>query len=568
MTAETDPAQQPEERHPPPAVRRGTAAAWLTTTDHKRIALLTLGTALVMFVVVGVLALIVRAQLTLPDQHLVSNDFYNGLFTIHGSGMIYLVVTPVAIALGLYLVPLQVGAPAVAAPRLAMTGFWLYLAGTVLIFSGFATALGPAAGGWYSYPPLNSSRYLPGTGQSLWIAGVFIAVLGMIFQAGTVLWTALLKRATPVTLLRMPVFTWSSIATNLMVIGAFPSLLAAMALLAWGRVFPNIFTENLWNIAYQHLFWFFAHPVVYVMFFPFVGVVAEVLSTFSGRRFFGYRATVVSLLVFAAFSMSVWGHHMFSTGQASNDYYSLTSILLLVPAGVEYFGFLATVVGGQLRFTVPMLFAIAFVPQFLVGGLTGIMVATPVIDYQVTDSYFIVAHWHYTLAAGSLFGMFAAFHFWFPKATGLLLDERLGRWQFWLLTIGTNVTFLPMFWLGLEGMPRRIATYLPQDGFTTANVMASVGAVFIALSVIVTIANVVTSVRDRRRPAGDDPWQGFTLEWATSSPPPPTNFDRAHPLPRVPSFAPLLDEREREEGEEHAGDDPAEHGGLRSGGGR
>jgi cytochrome c oxidase subunit 1 len=561
VTAETD--QEPQQDVPPPS-RRGTAAAWLTTTDHKRIALLTLGTALVFFVISGVLALVIRAQLTLPDQRLVTNDLYNGLFTIHGSGMIYLVLTPVAIALGLYLVPLQIGAPAVAAPRLAMTGFWLYLAGAVLIFSGFVSALGPAAGGWYSYPPLASGRYTPGAGETLWIAGVFVAVVGMILQAGTVLWTALLKRARPVTLLRMPVFTWSTVATNLMVIGSFPSLLAAMALLAWGRAFPDLFDQNLWNIAYQHLFWFFAHPVVYVMFFPFVGVVAEVLSTFSGRRFFGYRGTVVSLLVFAAFSMSVWGHHMFSTGQASNDYYSLTSILLLVPAGVEYFGFLATVVGGRLRFTVPMLFAVAFVPQFLVGGLTGIMVATPVIDYQVTDSYFIVAHWHYTLAAGSLFGMFAAFYFWFPKATGLLLDERLGRWHFWLLVVGTNATFLPMFWLGLHGMPRRIATYLPQDGFTTANIIATVGSAFIALSMIVAIANVVTSVRDRRRPAGDDPWQGLTLEWATASPPAPTNFDEAHPLPPVRSFTPLLDERDRESAE-GTGDDPAGHGGMRTG---
>jgi cytochrome c oxidase subunit 1 len=548
-------------QRPAPAAGRGTAAAWLTTTDHKRIALLTLGTALFLFLVAGVLAMIIRAQLTLPDRHLVGNDMYNGLFTIHGSGMIYLVVTPIAIALGVYLVPLQIGAPAIAAPRVAMAGFWLYLAGALTIFSGFLTALGPATAGWYSYPPLSGSRYTPAAGQSLWIAGVFLAVLGLTLQAGTVLWTALLKRGPGVTMLRIPVFTWSTIATNLMVIGSFPSLLAAMGLLGWGRVFPQLFTENLWNIGYQHLFWFFAHPVVYVMFFPFVGVVAEVLSTFSGRRFFGYRGTVISLLVFAAFSMSVWGHHMFSTGQASNDYYSLTSILLLVPAGVEYFGFLATLVGGHLRFRVPMLFALAFVPQFLVGGLTGIMVATPVIDYQVTDSYFIVAHWHYTLAAGSLFGIFAAVYFWFPKATGLMLDERLGRWHFWLLLVGTNVTFLPLFWLGLHGMPRRIATYLPGDGFTTANVVSTAGTAVLALGVLVGVVNVVTAVRYRRRPAPDDPWEGFTLEWATSSPPPPLNFDEAHPLPAVRSFAPLLDERERSEQE--AGDDPAEHGARR-----
>jgi cytochrome c oxidase subunit I len=545
----------------PPERVRATAGAWLTTTDHKRIALLTIGTASFLFLVVGILALVIRAQLAVPDRHLVSNDMYNGLFTIHGSGMIYLVMTPIAIALGLYLVPLQVGAPNVAAPRVAMTGFWFYVVGALLIFGGFLTALGPATGGWYSYPPLADSRYTPGVGQSLWIAGVFIAVVGMMLQAGTVLWTTLLKRGRGVTMLRMPVFTWSSVATNLMVIGSFPALLAAMALLGVGRVFPQVFTDNQWNIGYQHLFWFFAHPVVYVMFFPFVGTVAEVLSTFSGRRFFGYRATVVSLLVFAGFSMSVWGHHMFSTEQSSNDYYSLTSILLLVPAGVEYFGFLATLVGGKLRFPAPMLFALAFIPQFLVGGLTGIMVATPVVDYQVTDSYFIVAHWHYTLAAGSLFGMFAAFYFWFPKATGLLLDERLGRWHFWLMVVGTNATFLPMFWLGLDGMPRRIATYLPGDGLSLPNLISSVGAAVLALGVFFWVINVVTSVRYRRRPAGDDPWGGLTLEWATSSPPAPTNFDDEHPLPPVRSFAPLLDEREREE---TAGENPEQHGTIGS----
>ncbi len=528
----------------PPQRVRATAGAWLTTTDHKRIALLTLGTALFLFLVVGVLALIIRAQLAVPDQHLVSNDMYDGLFTIHGSGMIYLVMTPVAIALGVYLVPLQIGAPNIAAPRLTMTGFWFYLAGTLLIFGGFLTALGPAAGGWYSYPPLVDSRYSPGVGQSLWIAGVFVAVLGLILQAATVLWTTLLKRGRGVTMLRMPVFTWSSIATNLMVIGSFPSLLAAMALLGWGRMFPQVFTANLWNIGYQQLFWFFAHPVVYVMFFPFVGTVAEVLSTFAGRRFFGYRATVVSLLVFAGFSMSVWGHHLFVTQQVSNDYYSLTSILLLVPAGVEYFGFLATLVGGALRFPTPMLFALAFIPQFLVGGLTGIMVATPVFNYQANGSYFIVAHWHYTLAAGSLFGMFAAFYFWFPKATGLLLDDRLGRWHFWLMVVGTNATFLPMFWLGLDGMPRRVASYLPGDGLALPNMISSAGAAVLALAVLIWVINVVTSVRYRRLQAGDDPWGGLTLEWATASPPAPTNFDEDHPLPPVRSFAPLLDERE------------------------
>lgn len=530
---------------------RPLVVSWLTTTDHKRIALLTLATAMFLFFVVGFLALVIRAQLAQPGLEIVSTNTYNALFTVHGSGMIYLVVTPFAIALGVYLVPLQVGAPAIAAPRVAMFGFWLYLAGALSIFAGFATANYPAAG-WYAYPPLSDGAFSPGYGESLWIAGVVLAATGMILQAATVLWTALLKRAAGMTMLRMPVFTWSAVATNLMVIAAFPALLVAMGMLAIGRLYPSVFTQNSWNVGYQNLFWFFAHPVVYVMFFPFVGCVAEVLATFSGRRFFGYRAAVLSFLTFSAFSMSVWGHHMFSTGQSSNNYYSLMSILLIAPAGVEYFDMIGTIIGGKLRFRTPMLFALAFIPQFLVGGLTGIMVATPVIDYQVTDSYFIVAHWHYTLVAGSVFGLFAGFYFWFPKATGLMLDERLGKLHFWLLVVGTNLTFLPMFWLGFAGMPRRYATYLPSDGFTTPNLISSVGAAVFALAQIVFAVNIQKSVRLRRRPAPDDPWEGQTLEWATSSPPPRTNYDAAHPLPPIRSYAPLLDLREQRRRDDHA----------------
>jgi cytochrome c oxidase subunit 1 len=535
---------RPVAEAPPPAPRRArtTVLEWLTSTDHKRIALLTLGTAVVLLVAIGALALTMRAQLAQPQMHVLSNERYNQFFTVHGSGMIYLVMTPFAIGLGLYLVPLQIGAPNVAAPRTTMCGYWLYLGGAVTMLSGFATSTGAADHGWYAYPPLAGTRYTPGPGVDLWIAGVTLAGLGMLLIGATVLWTALVKRAPGMTLLRMPVFSWSVVATNLMVIGAFPSLLAAMAILAAGRVNPDLFTQNVWNIGYQHVFWFFGHPVVYVMFFPFVGAVAEVLAAFGGRRYFGYRITVVSLLAFAALSMSVWGHHMFTTGQAENDYYSLTSILLLVPAGLEYFGFLATVLGGRLRFPTPMLFALAFVPQFLIGGLTGIMVATPAVDYQVTDSYFIVGHWHYTLAAGSLFGFFAGFYYWFPKATGLRLRERLGKAHFWLWLAGTNATFLPMFWLGLHGMPRRISSYLPEDGFATANLIATLGSGLLAVGTVVFLVDLVISAV-RRRPAGDDPWGGFTLEWATSSPPPPQNFDPDHPLPPIRSYAPLLDLR-------------------------
>ncbi len=517
--------------------------SWLITTDHKRIAILTGGTALVLFLGMGVLALLMRYQLARPDNRFLPEQVYNEIFTIHGSGMIYLAITPFALAMGLYLVPLQVGAPNVAAPRTTMFGYWVYLGGALIMLSGFSVSTGTAATGWTNYTPLSDSRFSPGAGQDLWILGVFLSTVGMILIGGSVLWTALLKRAPGMTMRRLPVFTWSMITTNLMVIGAFPALLAALVLVVIGRMLPSVFMNNLWNIGYQNLFWFYAHPVVYVMFFPFVGAVAEVLATFSGRRFFGYPGTVLALLAFAGLSMSVWGHHMFTTGQSADDYYSLTSIALLIPAGVEYFGMLGTILGGRLRFRTPMLFALAFIPQFLIGGLTGIMVGTTAVDYEVRGSYFIVAHFHYTLLAGSVFGLFAGFYFWFPKITGYHLREGLGRLHFWLMVVGTNLTFLPMFWLGLYGMPRRVATYQPQDGFSTLNLLSSCGAAVLAIAMIVFVANVFVSAR-RRRPAGSDPWGGFTLEWFTTSPPPPLNFEGVT-LPPITSYAPLLDLRNR-----------------------
>jgi cytochrome c oxidase subunit I len=529
-----------------PAAPEATAREWLTSTDHKRIGLLTLGTASVLMLVAGSLAMAIRAQLATPDSAYLSNDRYDQFFTMHGSAMIFLVMTPFALGMGLYLVPLQVGAPNLAAPRLTMGAFWLYLSGGLIMFAGFLTASGASDTGWYAYPPLSSSRWTPGYGVSLWIAGVALVAIAMLIMAGTILWTVLLARAPGMTMLRLPVFTWSVVAAALMVIGSFPMLLAADGLLAAGRFDPNLYTHNSWNIAYQHVFWFFGHPVVYIMFFPYLGAVAEVLATFAGRKFFGYKFVVASLLTFAAFSMAVWGHHMFTTGQSPNNYFSLTSIALILPAGIEYFDMLATVLGGRLRFPTPMLFALAFIPQFLIGGLTGIMSGTPALDYQIQDSYFLVAHWHYTLAAGSLFGLFAGVYFWFPKATGRLLDERLGKAHFWLWCLGTNMTFLPMFWLGFVGMPRRIPTYLSSDGFTTGNVISSCGAALLALGTSVFLWNVLVTLRS---PAGapDDPWAGHSLEWATSSPPPALNFDTAHPVPPIHSYAPLLDLREQAE---------------------
>ncbi|MFF9408088.1 cbb3-type cytochrome c oxidase subunit I [Streptomyces anandii] len=535
--------------------RAGGRLMSLTSTDHKHIGLLIIATSLTLLSLVGVLALLMRSQLALPDETFLDAHTYNQLFTIHGSGMIYMVMTPFALGLGVYLVPLQIGAPGIAMPRTTLLGYWFYVCGTVVMLSGFATTEGAHPDGWFSYPPLADSRHSPSVGSDLWIVGVFIAVTGTILIGWTVLWTVLRKRAPGMTMMRMPVFSWSMVATCLMVVGSFPALLAALGMLAVGRVDPTVFASNVWNIGYQHIFWFYGHPVVYVMFFPYLAAVGEVLAVFSGRRFFGYKGTVLALLTFAALSMSVWGHHMFATGQAANDYYSLTSILLLIPAGIEYFALIGTILGGRLTFRTPMLFALAFIPQFLIGGLTGIMVGTPVIDYHVTDSYFVVGHLHYVLFAGSAFGLFAAVYYWFPKATGVLLREGLGKLHFWLLVAGTNLTFLPMFGLGYLGMPRRVYTYDAVDGFGWLNLLSSCGAGVLATGMLVFMFNVVESLRSKR-PAGDDPWGGQTLEWATSSPPAEVNFTPEHPLPPITSYAPLLDLRQRgREAAEGAGAD-------------
>lgn len=528
-----------------PEASRSGVWGWANSTDHKRIGILMFATALALFVLMGALALVMRTQLMFPDQHLVGNQAYNELFTLHGSGMIYLVVTPLAMALGVYLVPLQIGAPGIAAPRATLFGYWLYVAGAIALLLSVVPTHG-ASDGWYAYVPLSTSRYSPGIGMDLWLLGTFLSVAAMTVVGSTVLWTALRMRAPGMTLMRMPILTWSVVASALMVVASFPALLASDTLIAVGRYFPDVFRNDTWTIGYQFIFWFYGHPVVYVMFFPFVGCVAEVIATFSGRRYAGYKPTVLSLLVFAALSMAVYGHHMFTTGQAADDYFSLVSILLSVPAGIEYFGFLSNLLTGRLRFPTPMLFALAFVPQFLVGGLTGIMIASPVLDYHFHGTYFIVGHFHYTLFAGSVFGFFAGFYFWFPKVTGYLLDERLGKAHFVLMCVGTNATFLPMLVEGYMGMPRRVATYPAGLGYGLPSFVATIGSYLIGLSVLIVAVNVVQSLLVTRRRAGPDPWTGQTLEWATSSPPPVFNYNRRFPIPAITSYAPLVDRRERQ----------------------
>jgi cytochrome c oxidase subunit I len=521
--------------------RRASLLEVLSSTDHKRIGLITTVTAFCFFLLGGSLALTMRTELARPGLQFLSDHAYNELFTIHGSTMFYLFAVPVVLGVGLYFVPLQLGAARIVWPRLALAGYWLIAAGGVIMYAGFLTQGGAASFGWTAYFPLSDSQATPGMGAEFWIIAVILATVGASAQAVSLLATIIRLRAPGMTLLRMPLFAWSELVTVFMVITGFPVLIVAMVLLFADRQGASIFSSSPeGSVTWQHLFWFYGHPVVYVVFFPLVGVVGEAIATFSRRRFFGFRTTIVSLLLFSAISMSVWGHHMFATNQVSNRYFSLTSTILLVPAGIEYFGFLATMAGGRIRLASPMLFSIGFVLLFLIGGLTGIMVASPPLDYHVHDSYFVVAHFHYTVFGGTVFGLLAAIHFWFPKVTGRLLDEGLARVSFVLIFLGALVAFIPMFFLGSEGMTRRVADYLPLHDWTLLNTISTVGAFTIFAGFLVFLVNVVRSLR-RGALAGPDPWEGQTLEWATPSPPPRHNFSA---LPPIRSHTPLFDLRE------------------------
>ena len=535
-----------------PTARIPRLTGWLgaaISTDHKRIGL-TLGVcSLFWFLLGGVFALLMRTQLAQSNMHFVSDNSYNELFTMHGSTMIYLFVTPMAIALALYLVPLQIGALRLSAPRLALAGLWTWICGGLVMQQGWFASGGAGRAGWSSYAPMSNGTNTPGVGQDLWVIGVILCAAGMTVMAGCVVATVARRRAPGMSLLRMPVFTWTALVSVLMVVASFPILVLAMVLLYIDRHGGHIFEGFAGAIDYQDLFWFFGHPVVYVMFFPYLGGAAEAIAVSAHKRWFGYTAFVVSIMAFAALSMAVWSHHMYVTGGVTNQYFAFTSTLLLVPAGIEYFDMIGTLIGGSIVLRTSMLFALTFFLQFLVGGLSGIFVASPVLDYHAYGTYIVVAHFHYTLFAGSIFGFFAAVYHWFPKVTGALLRESLGKLQLLLMVVGTNLTFFPMFFLGNDGMPRRVSRYPAHPGWGTLNLLETIGAGIIALGVLVFLINVFVSLR-RRVVAGDDPWLGHTLEWATTSPPPALNFER--PLPPIRSYAPLLDlrlealDRERE----------------------
>lgn len=534
-----------------PAADRGVLAA-LASTDHKVVGVRVALTALAFFLAGGVLALLMRSELADPGLQVVSHSGYDQLFTMHGSTMIFIVVIPVALAFCVYMVPLQVGAAAISGARWALAGSWLIPLGGLVMWSGWLTRDGAGRAGWYAFDPLSDRANTPGEGMDLWVCGVILATLGSIFLAGCVLATVLRRRAPGMTMLRLPPFTWTALATCLLVLFSFPSLVVAMGLLMADRHGAQL----LGPITYQHLFWFYGHPAVYVMFFPFVGMVAEAASVFSGRRFFGYRPFVIALLGFTALSMSAWAHHMFTTGAVPNQLFALTSTALIVPAGVEYFDIIGTLWRGAIRFKVALLFVVGFLMQFLLGGLSGVFVASPVLDYHATDSYIVVAHFHYTLFAGSVFGLFAGVYMWWPKITGRYLSEGLGRWHFGLTLVGTSLTFLPQFILGMDGMARRLPDYSASEGWTGLNQVSTVGSFLIALGTLLFLVAVVRSLRGPATAPADAWGTGMSLEWAASSPPARHNFER---LPPIRSYAPLFDLRHPEEGPDDEEVGPLRH---------
>ncbi len=513
----------------------------LRTTDPKDIAILYLVASFAFFMVGGLMALLMRAELGAPGQQFLSNEQYNQLFTMHGTIMLLLYATPILFGFANYIVPLQIGAPDVAFPRLNAFSFWAFLFGGLTVMSGFLTPGGAADFGWFAYTPLSDAIHSPGYGADLWIVGLALAGLGTILGGVNFITTIVCMRAPGMTMFRMPIFTWNIFVTAILVLIAFPILTAALFGLLVDRHFgAHVFDPaNGGVILWQHLFWFFGHPEVYIVALPFFGIVSEVFPVFARKPVFGYKGLVYATISIAALSVAVWAHHMYATGAVLLAFFSLTTFLIAIPTGVKFVNWIGTLWKGQITFETPMMFALGFLVTFLFGGLTGILLASPPIDFHVSDTYFVVAHFHYVLFGTIVFATYSGIYFWFPKMTGRMMDETLGKVHFWLTFIGFHTTFLVQHWLGNEGMPRRYADYLPTDGFTTLNVISSIGAFVLGASTLPFIWNVFRSYRYGRVVTVDDPWGfGNSLEWATSCPPPRHNFTE---LPRIRSERPAFE---------------------------
>ena len=518
-----------------------TVVRWLTSTDHKVIGNLYFITSMTFFFIGGIMALLIRAELTNPGSQFISNEQYNQMFTMHGSIMLLLFATPLFAGFANAIMPLQIGAPDVSFPRLNMLAYWFYLFGGLVVMSAYFTPGGAADFGWFAYAPLSGSVYTPGVGGDLWLLGFTLGGLGTILGAVNFLTTIICMRAPGMTMFRMSIFTWTVMLTSVLILVAFPVLAAALIMMVVDRKFGSVVfaPENGGAILWQHLFWFFGHPEVYILALPFFGICSEILPVFSRKPIFGYKGLVFATIAIAGLSVAVWAHHMYVTGAVLLPFFSIMTMLIAVPTGVKFFNWIGTMWRGSISFDTPMLFTAGFLVTFLFGGLTGIILSAPTLDFAVSDSYFVVAHFHYVVFGTVVFLMFAGFYFWWPKFTGKMLDERLGKFQFWLLFIGFQATFLIQHWLGVEGMPRRYADYLASDGFETMNIVSSVGSIILAVSFLPFLWNVYRTWRHAPKVEVDDPWGwGGSLEWATSCPPPRHNFTS---LPPIRSERPAFD---------------------------
>ena len=523
---------------------------YLTTTDHKKIGILYTISSFIFLAIGGLLALGVRTELAQPGLQYMDESVYNQLFTMHASVMIFWVIIPFLAGIGNYIVPLQIGAADMAFPRINALSFWMIPFSGLIAASGFFLG-GAADAGWTAYPPLSNITYSPGPGMNLWIMAVILVGTSSILGAVNFLVTVFRMRAPGMTLFRMPIMVWTIIVTSVLVLMGTPVLTSALIMLFVDRNFGGSFFDPTTGgsaILWQNIFWFYSHPAVYIMVLPGMGVISEIIPVFSRKPLFGYKAFVFATAGIGALGFSVWAHHMFTTGSVFLPFFSVMTFLIAVPTGVKMFNWIATMWQGQISLKTPMLFALGFLSMFLIGGINGVFSASVPVDYAVHATYWIVAHIHYVLFGGSFLAIMAGLYYWFPKMTGKMLDEGLGKLHFAIAMIGLNLTFLPMHTLGLMGMPRRIADYSPTAGWNDLNLAATVGGFLVGISTLPLLWNIFISLRNGKD-AGPDPWEGNTLEWATSSPPPAWNFDR---LPAITSERPLFDARHGRSGSDHA----------------
>jgi len=520
--------------------------SWVASVDHKQLGIMYLLGAFFFFLVGGVLALMMRVQLAAPNSHLLSPEVYNQLFTMHGTTMVFLVLVPMLVGFATYMVPLMIGARDMAFPRLNALSFWVQIFGGVMLYFSFATSGingGASAVGWFAYAPLSETAYSYGPGVNYWILGLLGIGVGTLTAGLNLIATVICLRAPGMSIRRVPLFVWMTMITAFLIVVVMPILNAGLVMLLIDRLLnAHFFRADSGGSAvlWQHVFWAFGHPEVYIMILPAFGIISEVVPVFSGKPIYGYDFVAASTLAIAFLSLAVWAHHMFAVGlgHAFDLFFGLCSMAIAVPTGVKIFNWTATMYQGRVRFTTSMLFAVGFLLMFTIGGLSGVAFAVVPIDWQATDSYFVVAHLHYVLFGGTVFALFAGAYYWLPKISGRMLDERWGQVHFWLTFIGFNLTFMIQHVLGMLGMPRRVFTYPALPGWAAMNMLSTIGAFVLAFSVLIFMVNLLISLRSGKL-AGDNPWNAWTLEWATTSPPPPENF--THGVPPIRGRRPLWD---------------------------